>query len=113
MLSVDNLKALGVNTEEGIARCIGKPEFYLKMVKTALSDNGFEKLEAAVAAGNYDEAFAAAHNLKGVAANLALTPLNEPLRELTDLLRPRTEVDCSRLLAECREQYGRLRALCE
>lgn len=113
MLSVENLKALGVNTEEGIARCIGKPEFYLKMVKAALNDDGFDKLEAAVAAGNYDEAFAAAHNLKGVAANLALTPLNEPLKELTDLLRPRVPVDCSNLLAECREQYAKLKALCE
>ena len=41
MLTIDNLKSLGANTDEGLARCLGKEDFYLRMVSMALADNGF------------------------------------------------------------------------
>ena len=34
MITVDNLKKFGANTEEGIARCMGNEQFYLKLVAT-------------------------------------------------------------------------------
>ena len=41
MLTIENLKALGANTDEGLARCLGKEDFYLRMVGLALADDGF------------------------------------------------------------------------
>jgi len=65
MLTIDELKALGADTEDGLKRCLGKEDFYLRMVRMALSDDGFERLKAAVETGNLDEGFERAHALKG------------------------------------------------
>ena len=88
MLTVDGLKALGANTDEGLQRCMNNEMFYLRMVKMALSDDrGVKALEAAIGSGDVKAAFEAAHGLKGVLANLALTSCLEPVSELTELLR--------------------------
>ena len=46
-----------------------------------------EKLGAALEAGDVKPAFEAAHSLKGVYANLSLTPVFDPMAELTEILR--------------------------
>ena len=42
-----------------------------------------------------DAAFEAAHALKGVLGNLGLTPLYEPVAEMTECLRSKTDKDYS------------------
>jgi hypothetical protein len=56
-------------------------------------------------------AFEAAHSLKGVLGNLALTPLLDPVKEITELLRSKTEMDYSELLATIAQERDRLAAL--
>ena len=46
-----------------------------KFVGKFLSDQSFQLLESSLKAGNYDEAFRAAHTLKGVNQNLSFTKL--------------------------------------
>lgn len=111
MITIEALQALGADTEEGLKRCMNNETFYLRMVDMALKENGLEKLETAVAEGNWREAFEAAHAIKGVSANLALTPIREPASEITELLRPCAPIDCGSHLAAIREQYDRFRAL--
>lgn len=89
-MTLENLNAYGANTHEGLARCMNDEPFYLRMVAMTLEDANFEKLRGAVAAGDTEAAFSAAHALKGAAGNVALTPLYELLCELTELLRGRT-----------------------
>ena len=36
MLTIDNLKELGMDTAGGVARCVNNEDFYLKMVGMAL-----------------------------------------------------------------------------
>ncbi len=111
MLTIDNLKSLGANTDEGLARCLGKEDFYLRMVSMALADNGFEKLREAVTGGDLNEGFERAHALKGVLSNVALTTLADPIAEITEELRARNEIDYSGLLDRIDEELQKYRAL--
>ncbi len=87
MLTIETLNEFGVNTKEGLTRCMNNEKFYFKMLKMGLASDQFEKLGAALECNNLDEAFEAAHALKGVLGNLALTPIYNPLAEMTELLR--------------------------
>ena len=76
-------------------------------------DTGFERLKAALEAGDLAAAFEAAHALKGVLGNLALTPAYDQVSEITELLRARTEMDYSERLAGILEQQRILKEMCE
>jgi HPt (histidine-containing phosphotransfer) domain-containing protein len=95
MLTVEGLKALGANTDEGISRCMGNEDFYLKMVTMSLGDANFDRLRTSLEAGDLDEAFESAHALKGVLSNVSLTSLAAPVIEITEDLRARTDKDYS------------------
>ena len=58
-----------------------------KFVRKFLDDQSYAQITAAMEAGNHDDAFRAAHTLKGVAANLSFTRLRASASDLTELLR--------------------------
>ncbi len=93
MLTIESLKAFGANTDEGMARCLNNEAFYLRLAGKALADANFEKLRAAVAAQDAKAAFDACHALKGSIGNLAITPIYNPVSEITEKLRGRTDMD--------------------
>lgn len=111
MITIDSLKTYGANVEEGLARCLNKEDFYLKMVNLGLKDERFEKLGDILASKDLDAAFEAVHALKGVIGNLALTPLYEPINKMTELLRARTDTDYSELAAEIKTQRDKILAM--
>ena len=114
MLTVEKLREYGANVDEGLGRCLNNEEFYLRMVKKELADVNFEKLAAAVGEGNARSAFEAAHAIKGAVGNLALTPIFEPVCELTELLRGKTELpDVGELPEIIADRFGKLKALAE
>ena len=98
MLTIDALRAYGANVDEGLVRCMNNEGIYLRLVKMAVGDGGYEKLRSALEAGDIDAAFEAAHALKGALGNLSLTPMYAPASELTELLRHKTPGDYSALL---------------
>ena len=100
MLTLDSLRAWGANTADGMNRCMNNEAFYLKMIDKAMQDDSHENLKAAVESGDLARGFEIAHALKGVTGNLALTPIDTPVREITELLRSRTEMDYSAILTE-------------
>lgn len=111
MLTIDALKELGANTDEGMARCMNNEAFYLKMVGMVLANDGFEKLAEAVSEGNLDEGFEAAHALKGILSNVSLTTLAVPVSEICEELRERTEKDYSGQLALIASEVAKYRTL--
>ena len=111
MLTVEALRACGANTEEGLGRCMKNEAFYLRLVNMALDDAGFGKLADAVAAGDKTAAFEAAHSLKGVMGNLALTPVYAPVSEMTELLRASADADYQGYLDKILAARDRLLAL--
>ena len=113
MLTIDALKAFGADTDEGMGRCFNNEEFYLKLVKTVPNEPNFGELEQAIKSGDKDKAFEHAHALKGVLANLSLTPISKPASELTEHLRAKEDMDYGPLLAEVLKKRDELKAICE
>lgn len=62
-----------------------------KFIARFLEDQSFETLRQAMKAKNREEAFQAAHTLKGVCANLSFSRLLTSVSQLTEELRPETE----------------------
>ena len=112
MLTIDKLKDFGANTEEGLGRCYGNEMLYLRLVNMIPAEANFSVLENAIAQGNLDKAFEAAHALKGVLGNLSLTPMYEKCSEITELLRARTDTDYTPLLSDLLSKRDALSALC-
>ena len=111
MLTIDTLKAYGADVDEGITRCMGNEQFYMKLVGKLLEDTRLDTLEQQLAQGDLDSAFETAHALKGMCANLAITPMTIPVTEMTEFLRSRTRMDYSGLLAQSKEQFEKLKSI--
>ena len=111
MLTIETLKEFGANVNEGLNRCMNNESFYLMLIGKALADNRLEQLEEQLSNKDLDGAFESAHALKGMYANLSLTPLSKPIIEMTELLRSRTEMDYSSLLDEVKTQFTKLKNL--
>lgn len=112
MITIDKLKQFGANTDEGVARCMGNEEFYLKLVSTVPGQKEFTVLSDKIAEGDLSAAFEAAHALKGVLGNLSLTPLYEKVSEITELLRVKTDTDYSGLINDITALNDSLKILC-
>ena len=111
MITIDQLKALGADTEDGLKRCLGNETFYLRLVGMAIANDGYEKLRDAIDAGNLDEAFERAHALKGMLGNVSLTNLLDPVTEMVEELRLRHDIDYSPMLERLFTELDRLRSL--
>ena len=113
MLTVKALETFGADAAEGLARCFGNEALYLRLVGTVPGEQNFARLQESVAAGDLAAGFEAAHALKGVLANLSLTPILRPVEEITELLRSGTQTDYTGLLGTVEEERRRLQELCE
>ena len=112
MLTIDSLKEYGADTAEGLTRCFGNADFYLRLVGMELEDANFARLGKAMEEKNARDVFEASHALKGALGNLSLTPLYQPVCELTELTRGQTELSgAEELYAEIVKQLEKLRAL--
>ena len=111
MLTIEKLREYGADVDEGLARCMNMEDFYIGLVGKALADNRLPMLEKQIGDGDLDAAFETAHALKGMYANLSLSPLTKPVSEITELLRSRTDTDYSSLMTEAKVQFDKLRDL--
>ena len=111
MLSIDALKEFGADTDEALKRCMNNEGFYFRLVNMAAQDPNFAKLETALAAEDWNEAFEAAHALKGVLGNLSLTPMYEAVSKLTEALRPRQACDFREPFEKIQEGLAALKSL--
>ncbi|MDE5721124.1 MAG: Hpt domain-containing protein [Clostridia bacterium] len=68
------------------------------------ADESFSNLEKAIAENNVEEAFRAAHTLKGVAGNLGFTALFEISQTVTEILRGGS-LDISAHMPELKRLY--------
>lgn len=113
MITLDVLKSLGVDTDKGLAMCMGNEALYLKLVNSVPTEKRFDDLAKAIDEGNLDAAFDAAHALKGVLGNLSLTPLYDKTAEITELLRGKADADYKGLMAELISKRDDLAEYCE
>ncbi len=77
---------IGGNYADTISRLMTE-ERVLRFVRKFPADESFNSLKDALARGVVEEAFRAAHTLKGVAQNLGFTALYEKASAVTEVLR--------------------------
>ncbi len=115
MLDIKSLKSFGADTDTGLKLCLDNEEFYLGLVKSVISDSRVFELLKYSEANDVKSLFETAHALKGMYGNLSLTPIYEPLCELTELTRDSSEISgrCKELIQEIEEQSNKLSKLTE
>jgi HPt (histidine-containing phosphotransfer) domain-containing protein len=79
--------AVYVDFEEGTKRVMNNAKLYVKLITKFRNENNLDDLSAALTAADYEKAQAAAHTLKGIAANLSLTELFEKVRDLESQIK--------------------------
>ena len=82
-----NLKKWGCDVDGAMERFLEDEELYLSCLEMVLLDSNFEKLEIALKEEKIEAAFDAAHTLKGVFANLGLTPMLCLAEQMVEPLR--------------------------
>ena len=97
-------KEMGADYEDVFHR-LPRESLIRKFVRMFLDDDSYPKLEDALRKENVEEAFRAAHTLKGVCQNLGFTNLYQPAYELTEVLRAGTLEGSRELFARVTEQY--------
>ena len=88
-MTIQQLAEFGADTDKALARCMNMPDLYLRLVGMMAQDTHLAGLRAALDEHDVDKAFEEVHALKGVLANLELTPVLIPVTEITEMLRPR------------------------
>lgn len=98
--------AMGGDYEDVVSR-LRTDERIVKFLGKVVSDPSYNLLIESLAAKNMEEAFRAAHTMKGVCMNLSLTKLFTSANRLTEALRGRTEYgdDIEPLLTALKEDY--------
>jgi HPt (histidine-containing phosphotransfer) domain-containing protein len=113
MITLEKLNNWGADTNTGIKRCANNTNLYLKLVNMVKTNSSFKMLEDAIKNNNLEDAFQAAHGLKGILSNLELTPLLDPIKEITELLRNKKEMDYSPYLNIINKEYNNLIEICK
>ena len=89
-------EAFGGNYQDVINR-LRADDRVVRFLMRVVDDGSYKLLVDSVASGNADEAFRAAHTLKGVCGNLSITKLGESASELTEVLRDNRVINDSLL----------------
>ena len=99
-------QAFGGNYEEVFSR-LRTDERIARFLQKVVDDGSYRLLCDSIASGNVDEAFRAAHTLKGVCGNLSITRFGESSTELTEYLREKRVIDdaLQPLLQRVKEDY--------
>ncbi|MCI8659109.1 MAG: Hpt domain-containing protein [Lachnospiraceae bacterium] len=90
---------------EGVLARLRSERMVQKFVLKFLNDKSYELLVTSLETGNNDEAFRAAHTIKGVCQNLSFTKLYESSSQLTECLRSGTGPEADALVRQVEEDY--------
>ena len=98
-------KKMGADYEDVLKRLYSEG-MIRKFARMFLDDDSYPKLERSLKEENVEEAFRAAHTLKGVCQNLGFDNLYKASFDITEKLRGRDTEGCEELLAKVEEQYN-------
>jgi HPt (histidine-containing phosphotransfer) domain-containing protein len=82
-----------LNEEEGLKRVMNNKKLYIRLLSKFRNDTNIDELLQCVAAKDYAKAETAAHSIKGVSGNLAMTNLFELTTKLDEQLKKNTLED--------------------
>ncbi len=95
---------LGGNYEEVLSRMISD-KLVEKFMLKFLDDKSYEMLLQSAEENNYEEAFRAAHTIKGICQNLGFDRLFQSSNQMTELLRNGGSNIDRELLSQIQEDY--------
>ena len=84
------LRGWGCDVDGALERVINDDELYLACLQSIAHDETFFSLGDALRAGDNERAFDCAHTLKGVLANLGLTPIYDSVVRIVEPLRAKS-----------------------
>lgn len=91
---------------DGVLRRLGSENIISRVAVKFLNDPSIDELRSALSDGRTEDAFRAAHTLKGVCVNLGFDRLYECSSELTELLRAGSTDGADILLERVEESYA-------
>ena len=101
---------------DGAMKRLRSEKLVSKFVLKFLEDTNMNDLRSALAEGNQDIAFRAAHTLKGLCLNIGFVKLGDSTSSLTDALRAEITTEARTLMeqveADYRETLRFIRELC-
>lgn len=98
----DKLVAYGCNIDDAMGRFLNNEAFYAKCYGKFIEDKSFERLGENLRAGDVRASFEAAHDLKGISANMGITPVFDLVVVLVEELR------AGRMPDNAQEKYQKL-----
>lgn len=101
----------GGDYDATMARFMGNEKLYLKLLNMLFQDPNLQKLGDSIGAGDLAGAFEAAHTLKGVSANLGLTPFYQAVCVVVEPLRAKEQRDYAPLYQAIQAEYRRVEEL--
>ncbi len=84
---LEELKKWGCDIDGALERFVGDEELYTTCLYTVIEDKAFAGLGESLRTNHIKEAFDYAHTLKGVLANMGLTPMYDITVRLVEPLR--------------------------
>lgn len=108
---LDGLKAWGCDVDGAMERFMGDEALYRSCLDAILTDKAFDGLGVALQDGAGRKAFEYAHTLKGVLANLGLTPMFDIAVRLVEPLRAEQSEDLFPVFEELQQARGYLASL--
>lgn len=107
----DKLSAYGCNIDEAMGRFLNNEAFYAKCYGKFVADKCFDRLGESLKAGNVKGSFEAAHDLKGVSANMGITPVYELIVGMVEELRAgRMPEDAMEIYQKLMEMHADLKS---
>ncbi len=98
----------GIGDYETITSLFRGEDRIKKFLRIFVEDNNFQRLSKALEEGNVDDGFVAAHTLKGMCQNLALTSLYEADVEVTEALRAKNLPLAKEKFPRVKEEYDKV-----
>lgn len=99
------LEEAGIDVSAALERFMGNEALLERFLKKFLNDVNYEKLVTAINAGQREDALTAAHTLKGVTGNLAMTELFDLLTEQVAAFRAGDWDRAANLMPEISKSY--------
>lgn len=100
---IEELKSLGVDTDDALVRFMDNSALYERMLKKLPKVIEDAPVMPYVESGDLDTALSNAHTLKGVVGNLSITPLYNNYTEMVSLFRDDKSDKAKALLADTLE----------
>lgn len=104
----ERLREAGIDVSGALERFMGNEDLLERFLKKFLNDSNYEKLMTAIEEGNQEDALTAAHTLKGVTGNLAMTELFDLLTSQVSAFRNDNWDEAVKLMPAISQSHERL-----